>query len=397
MNFGNTSKKNTAMSTIIREIQDFIRFFWKTPKEEKAIVFYAEHKGYYPNFEGLIEELISEHKQMLCYVTSDPHDPILRISEPRIKNFYINKLLALFMPLVNCKVFVMTLTDLNQYHIKRSSNPVHYVYIFHALVSTHMMYRFGAFDYYDTIFCVGPHQIREIRKHEEMNALRKKILIEAGYYRLERIYQAFRKNLLVKPTSNAKGTILIAPSWGTENVLESCGERLVAMLLKTGYEVIVRPHPETVRRNPQLIKYLSTKFSSNDRFSLEISIATDASILQADVLICDCSGIAIEFAFGTERPVIFIDCPIKIQNQRYEELGIEPLELGLRQKIGLIISPEKLDSVPQSIANLIADKEKYKQRLARLRGENVFAFGQSSKVCAQYILDIVNGNNEESL
>ena len=93
----------------------------------------------------------------------------------------------------------------------------------------------------------------------------------------------------------------------------------------------------------------------------------------------------------------FIDCPIKIQNQRYEELGIEPLELGLRQKIGLIISPEKLDSVPQSIANLIADKEKYKQRLARLRGENVFAFGQSSKVCAQYILDIVNGNNEESL
>ena len=75
MNFGNTSKKNTAMFTIIREIQDFIRFFWKTPKEEKAIVFYAEHKGYYPNFEGLIEELISEHKQMLCYVTSDPHDP----------------------------------------------------------------------------------------------------------------------------------------------------------------------------------------------------------------------------------------------------------------------------------------------------------------------------------
>ena len=144
-----------------------------------------------------------------------------------------------------------------------------------------------------------------------------------------------------------------------------------------------------------MIKYLSTKFSSNDRFSLEISIVTDASILQADVLICDCSGIAIEFAFGTERPVIFIDCPIMIQNQRYEELGIEPLKLGLRQKIGLIISPEKLDSVPQSIANLIADKEKYKQRLARLRGEKVFAFGQSSKVCAQYILDIVNGNNEK--
>ena len=334
---------------------------------------------------------------MLCYITSDPNDPIFQKTEPRIKAFYVNKFLIIFMSFINCKVFVMTLTDLNQYHLKRSANPVHYVYVFHALVSTHMLYLFGAFDYYDTIFCVGPHQIMEIRKHEEMNTLKKKILIEAGYYRLERIYKAFKKYSPVKSLLNSKGTILIAPSWGPDNVLESCGERLVNILLKAGYAVIVRPHPETVGRCPDLLDLLFTKFGDNPYFTLETSIATDDSILRADVLICDCSGIAMEYAFGTERPVLFLDVPIKIKNKRYKELGIEPIELSHRSKMGQIISLEQLDNVPQCIDTLIAEKNIYKHRLAQLRRKNVFAFGLSSEVGAKYIIDIVDGKEEALL
>ena len=48
---------------LFKEIHELYRFFWKTTEEEKAIIFYAEHEGYFPNFEGLIEELISENKQ----------------------------------------------------------------------------------------------------------------------------------------------------------------------------------------------------------------------------------------------------------------------------------------------------------------------------------------------
>jgi len=375
---------------LFKEMYELYRFFWKTPKEKKAIVFYAEHEDYYPNFEGLINKLITEHKQTLCYVSSDPHDPILQSTEPQIKTFYVNKFLILFMSFVNCKVFVMTLTDLNQFHLRRSANPVHYVYVFHALVSTHMMHLSGAFDHYDTIFCVGPHQVREIRKHEKMNELRKKTLIEAGYYRLERIHQAFRKYSLGKSSSKMKGTILIAPSWGKDNVLESCGELLVNLLLKAGYEVIVRPHPETVRRSPKLLDSFSNEFGANPHFTLETSVATDDSILRADVLICDCSGIALEYAFGTERPVLFLDVPIKIKNPRYKELNIEPLELSLRSKIGVIISPEQLVKVPQIITSLISEKNKYAQKLSQLRDDNVYAFGESSKVGAKYIQDFVN-------
>jgi len=54
-----------------KEVAYFYRFFWKTPKSDKAIVIYSEHEGYYPYFEGLIKKLTGEHEKTLCYITSD--------------------------------------------------------------------------------------------------------------------------------------------------------------------------------------------------------------------------------------------------------------------------------------------------------------------------------------
>lgn len=372
-----------GIALLLEEIADFYRFFWRTPKAEKAIVFYAEHEGYYPYFEGIIEKLISEYNRALCYVTSDSNDPILRKSNVSIRAFYLNKLLPFFMVFVNCRVFVMTLTDLNQFHLRRSLFPVHYIYVFHSLVSTHMAYRQGAFDHYDSILCCGSHQIGEIRQYEGLNKLPPKRLREAGYYRLERIYNAYQR---YKPSLVTKGTILIAPSWGVANILESCGKQLIALLLGAGYSVIARPHPETIRRSHSMLTLLASEFNYNPHFTLEMSVATDDSLLQADVLICDCSGIALEYAFGTERPVLFLDVPLKVQNQRFRELGIEPLELALRTEIGVVVSPRKLDTIPRVISELVATRSVYQKRIAELRERYVYAFGHSTDIGAQYIV-----------
>ena len=283
----------------------------------------------------------------------------------------------------------MTMPDLNQFHIKRSANPVHYLYVFHALVSTHMVYRHGAFDHYDSILCVGPHQVREIRKQEELYQLPRKELVEAGYYRLERIYEAYRNYSRNEAAPSGRGTILIAPSWGDENIFESCGERLIEILLRANFEVIARPHPETVRRHPELIAGFSSRFGDNPNFILEKSVATDDSLLRADILISDYSGITLEYALGTERPVLFLDVPPKVKNERFKELGIEPLELSLRPEIGKVVSPENLESVPDMISSLLAGRAAYKKRIAELRDKNVYSFGRSSEIGAQYIMNLV--------
>lgn len=376
---------------LLREIAHYYRFFRRTPKEDRNIIFYAESEGYYSYFEGLIKELTGTCQKTVCYITSDPHDSVLQKPEPRIKTFYIHALISFLMFFVKCKVFIMTLTDLNQFHLRRSIHPVHYVYVFHAMVSTHMMYRDGAFNYYDSILCVGPHHVKEILAYEALHALPAKDLVQAGYYRLERIFMKYQKYSAGQSAVREKVTVLIAPSWGEKNVLESCGDRLIPLLLKKGYTVIVRPHPETFRHTPQLVKKIETTFGAYPAFVLEKLVATDDSLLKADVLICDLSGIALEFAFGTERPVIFLDVPYKIKNDKYQELGIEPLELSIRKEIGVIVSPEEVARVPQVIEKLMAENLEYKDCIAKLREQNVYNFMHSSKKGAQHIIDCMNG------
>ena len=374
---------------MLKELAHYRRFK-RLSVQDRSIVFYAEHSGYYPYFEGIIKKLTDEYGRTLCYITSDRHDPILGNSDPRIRTFYLNRLLPIFMAFVDCKVFVMTLTDLGNFHLKRSINPVHYLYVFHALVSTHMVYRYGSFDHYDCILCAGPHHIEEIRQHEKLNNLPPKTLIEAGYYRLERIYQDYQEYICQKPSQPDREIILIAPSWGVANVLESCGEELVGLLLREGYQVIVRPHPETVRRSPRLIARLEHRFGKKPNFTLEKSIATHDSLLRADVLICDCSGVALEYALGTERPVLFLDVPVKIKNEKYRDLNIEPLELATRTKIGVIVKPEELATVPTVISQLISTAPQYKNAIIKLREQYLFHFGKSAEIGANYVHRLIS-------
>jgi hypothetical protein len=66
---------------------------------------------------------------------------------------------------------------------------------------------------------------------------------------------------------------------------------------------------------------------------------------------------ALEYALGMEKPVLFIDVPRRIRNPDWQELGIEPIESAIRSKIGTIISPEHIQQVDEKIYGLLARKE----------------------------------------
>ena len=67
-----------------------------------------------------------------------------------------------------------------------------------------------------------------------------KRLVEHGYARLEGLLA----ERAARPAPAAAGppTLLIAPTWGEQSLLNVCGERLVEILLAAGYRVILRPH-----------------------------------------------------------------------------------------------------------------------------------------------------------
>ena len=374
------------MKQFFKEVSDWFRFR-KIPADDKRIVFYHENRQYYGYLEGLLRTLTETHGETVYYITSEPTDPILENPPQGVQSFFFKSLLAVVLGSIQCRVFVMTMTDLNHFYLKRSGHPVHYVYIYHSLVSTHMIYRYGAFDHYDTILCVGPHQNREIRKHEGLYGLPEKQLVNAGYYRLETIYAAFHKTVYAgAPPGNI---ILIAPSWGKQNILESVGEPLVDILLKENYQVIVRPHPEMIKRTPEIIARIRNRFD-DAALTIEMSVATNESLFKADVLISDYSGVSLEYALGTNRPVLFLDVPLKINNDRYQEIELPPLELDVRSEIGIILSPDEIDQVPRIIERLKTERPSFEKRIADIRSEYVYAFGHSSDVGAEHIIKYLN-------
>ena len=247
---------------------------------------------------------------------------------------------------------VMTMPDLHHYQLKRSKHKVHYIYAQHSLVSLHMIYRKGAFDHFDTILCAGPHHVQEIRAMEALYNLPPKNLIEHGYGRLDAIIEEAQKRPRKEKPAGAPKHVLIAPSWGPKGTLESgIGAEIIDQLIMEGYKVTLRPHPQTVKFAKVKIDAILKKHGNDPMFAYEGNIAGQDSLHDSDIMISDWSGAALDYAFGLNKPVLFVDVPRKINNPDYKEINIEPFESKIREKIGTIIdsnnfSLEKISPKP---------------------------------------------------
>jgi len=363
--------------------------------DERSIVFYSESSVIlYPYVEEVIREL-QNRDQKICYLTSSKYDPIFKNKSKNIKVFYIGdseiEKMNFFLRL-KAKVLIMTMPDLGSYHIKRSKVfPVHYVYAFHTIVSTHMVFQKSAFDQFDSIFCIGQHQVQEIRATEQLYNLKQKNLVECGYGlfdRLIRLRSSFtQQNFLSK---NNKKNVLIAPSWGKQNLLESTGIELIKILLDAGYHVTVRPHPMTVKKSSKLIKQIKEKFEKNSDFRLDTNTSSFDQLFSSYALITDWSGIGHEYAFVCERPVIYVDVPKKVYNKEYEKIGLEPFEISIRDKIGEIVSTQKIETIPERIEFLYDHINDFQNKIQKIRNDAIFNIGKSGKVMANEIIRIIN-------
>ena len=362
-----------------------MRRFRALPRRDRAIVFYAEDGASWVHFEPVIRALTTTHGQGVCYLTSSPRDPVLEREDEAVRAFYIGDgaCRTFLLRILEAGVVVMTMPDLETFHIKRSKYPVHYIYLHHSIVSTHMIYRRGAFDGFDTVFCVGPHHLAEIRETEALYGLKPKALAEHGYGRLDSIIAAAKAS--PTPEEGPGRRILIAPSWGPHGLLESCGARLVEILLAAGHRVTVRPHPMTRRHSPKLLDSLDARFASHPRFAYEEDLASQDSLHASHLMISDWSGAALEYAFGLKRPVLFVDVPRKANNPEYTRLSAEPIEVFIREEIGAVITPDRLDQTPRLVDALCAQAGAFAERAVALRSRWIYNLGKSGEVGAAYI------------
>jgi hypothetical protein len=367
---------DSAMRTTLRADWRQYRAFRRLPDPARTITFYAESGQDWHHWQDVVRYLTDELGETICYVSSDPADPGLHQASPRILPFCIGNGFwrIWFFQLLSARVLVTQLLDLGNFHLRRSVHPVHYVYMFHSLISTHMADRADSFDHYDTILCAGPHQMREIRKREELHRLRPKQLIPHGYARLEHLLAGRRD-----PSVGAEAGIhvLVAPSWGEQTILPICGLALSGILLEAGFRVTLRPHYQTRWTMPQVIDRIVDRYRSHPRFAVVEAMGESESLHDAHVMITDWSGAGQDFALALEKPVLSIDVPPKSRNDTWPELGMEPFESYVRDKIGVILPPDRLGEAPEVVRRLVRDPARFRQQMQALRSEWVFNLGRS--------------------
>ena len=367
-----------------------LKRFEKLDKKDRSIVFYLENEYYFIYFQPIMEKLTQKYDMKICYITSSKTDPMLTCKDKNILPFYIGDGIARSNFFINLKatIIVMTMPDLETFHIKRSKvYPVHYVYIFHSLNSTQRAYTNTAFDNFDTIFCTGNYQIIEIQERERKFNLGEKKLVKHGYGRLDSLINEARSTDIRKSTSNNK-VVLIAPSWGANGLIESKGQEIISILLDSGFYVILRPHPMTMKKSNKVIQKIEKEFKDNLNFKLETDIRNTESFFLCDCMISDWSGVAIEYAFAFEKPILYVDTPQKINNPECDQINLVPLEEKIRSQIGEVISLSELSLIPSRINQFLQSQNKFKEKIQKIKEETVFNIGNSGEQGAKYLLEL---------
>lgn len=366
-----------------REKADYRRFFRVA---NKHLVFYAEGGGYYKYFESIVDWLLEHSNVVIHYVTNDPRDAIFAkaAANPQIRAYYIGptRIIPLMMKM-DADMVVMTTPDLDRYHIKRSyvRKDVEYVYLCHGPTSVHMCTRKGAYDNFDTVFSNGEYQSREFRALEELDGLKKKNIVPTGYAYFDTLFARY-----VPPPPSSVKRIMVAPSYQQDNIFDSCLDELVDALAGPDRVVVLRPHPQYVRRSPEKMKAIEKRYAGRTDVVVESDFSKPSTMDASDILVTDWSGIACEFSFTTGKPCIFIDTPMKVINPDYLKTGLKPTEISFRNQIGRSFALDRLREIPPVIEHMLERPEEYAAQIRKVLETYYFNPGHAGEAAGRYIL-----------
>lgn len=376
------SKDNKEFATL--EKRDYKRF---SHYENKQIVFYSEKNGFYKYFKDVIERILSKTDIIIHYITSDPHDEVLKLQSENFQVYYIseNKLIVLMMKM-DADIVVMTMPDLQKYHIKRSMvrDDIEYIYMDHGIGSINLMLRKHALDHFDTVFASNDIVCDEIRKQEEVYGLKEKTIVKCGFGLIDNMIADYESQ---PDCINDPKVILIAPSWQEDNMFDLCIDEILQNLLPHKYRVILRPHPQYVRHFKDKLEMMKEKYRQYANFELQMDFSSNDTVFNADILMTDWSGIAYEYSFTTLKPSLFINTPMKIMNPDYEEIGVTPFDIEIRNQIGLSVELDELATIASVVEKLLKEDNYSKEKMKDMREKYLYNVSRSADVGAAYIIN----------
>lgn len=309
-------------------------------------VIYNEALHYYIVFKSIIDEF-EKRRIPVLYLTSAENDPTLVESRTYISTEYIgsgNKAYAR-LNFLEADICLMTTPGLEVYQLKRSKLTRHYAHILHDTGDA-TCYRLFGIDWFDSLLLSGSYQIEDIRKLEKMRHLPQKELAVVGSTYLD-VYKA--RLAFMQPEAEHPFTVLVSPSWGPGSLLDAFGKRLLDPLVQTGWRIIVRPHPQLKKNEPEMLTKLEKHYGQNSNVVWDYEPENLASLSRSDIMISDFSGIIFDFVFLFDKPVIYANAGFNREMYDAGDIDHDPWKFEAVKEFGVVLQTEDLPHIKSII------------------------------------------------
>ena len=351
---------------------------------EAPFVFFTDSKRYWTIFKPLCDEMEKRGESVL-YLTASPDDPMLRERYEHVKTEFIGEGNRAFarMNMLRADVVLSSTPGLDVYQWKRSRGVKWYVHVLHAANGVTSYRMFGT-DYYDALLLSGEYQIRDVRSLETLRHLPATECVLAGLPHMDAILARWRQR---GPAPAHETTILLAPSWGPSSLLNRFGEKMIDILRGTGYRIILRPHPQSLSSEKELIDRLRKRFPEDGKLEWNFDNDNFDALYRSDLLISDYSSVVFDFALIFDRPVIYTD--VSFDKEPYDAGWLEEEMWILRTlpRIGAQLTGDNLERLPELIEKSLSSRAFAEGRKAAA-AETWAHPGQSIPVIADYLTEV---------
>lgn len=355
----------------------------ETSNKKIPFVIFSDDKRYWNIFEPICREMDKRGKDVV-YLTMSEDDPALNNSFEHIKAEFIGKDNKAFTRLnfLNASIVLSTTPGLEVYQWKRSKNVDYYVHIPHA-ASEITLYRMFGIDYYDAILLSGEYQAQDIRNLENLRELKAKELVKIGIPYMDKMIGRLKQE---GPAPEHPRTVLLAPSWGKSAIFSVYGEKILDKLIDTGYDIIVRPHPQSFKSEKEMMDRLMEKYPENDKFKWNRDTDNFEVLRLADILISDFSGVIFDFSLVYDKPVIYTDPQFDISPYDAWWLKTPIWTTTALPRIGCELNDESMDNLKGLIDTCINDPE-YEKGRHSVKAETWEYMDEGAKRAVDYLLD----------
>ena len=354
-----------------------------TVKEHPEYAIFSDHKRYWNVFEPICDEF-ERRKTGIIYMTASDDDPALSKSYEHVKCEFIgegNKAYAKLNEL-HADIVLSTTPSLDVFYWKRSKHVKYYVHIAHA-ASDLTLYRMFGIDFYDAILTSGEYQIDQLRALEKKRDLPQKEMVMTGLPFLDEMKKRLEA---VGNVKNVNPKVLLAPSWGPSAIFSRFGGQIIDELLNTGYDIIIRPHPQSYTSEKNLIDGLKKKYPESDRIEWNRDNDNFEVLRRSDIMISDFSGVMFDFSLVFDKPLIYTD--VDFDSSPYDAcwLDEEPWTFRVLPKLGLKLNEDNMSNIGELIDRCLNDSE-FEQGRKNAREETWANIGEGAVKTVDYLIE----------